>query len=56
MNEPTSPNETETKIAALKQRRAEILANEQDWMREDRAAQIDKEIRDLQKSEVESSK
>jgi hypothetical protein len=32
------------KIAALEQRKKDILANERDWLREDRAAQIDKEI------------
>jgi hypothetical protein len=35
---------TEQQIATLEQRKKEILANEQDWMREDRAAQVDKEI------------
>jgi hypothetical protein len=37
-------------IAALEQRKKEILANTQDWMREERAAQIDKEIAALKKT------
>jgi len=41
MKEPT---ENETKIAALQKRREEIDACTQDWMREDRLAQIDREI------------
>jgi hypothetical protein len=44
-NEPTNePNDNAEKIAALQKRRAEIDACTQDWMREDRLAQIDKEI------------
>lgn len=50
MNEPTN----EQKIAALQKRKEDILANEQDWMREDRAAQIDREIAALSPAEDSS--
>ena len=42
MENPTASPASD--IAALEQRKKEILANEQDWLREDRAAQIDKEL------------
>jgi hypothetical protein len=48
-------NDNESTIAALQKRKAEILACEQDWMREDRAAQIDREIKALEAAPSENS-